>query len=97
MIDVSLTYLFDPLCGWCYGAAPAIGGLNAAKRRYRRVGADRPLRRRRRIRDERELCRPCLERRSADRPADGTAVSAKLIAATSWETAIRVSTLGLRP
>ena len=19
-----ITYLFDPLCGWCYGAAPAI-------------------------------------------------------------------------
>ncbi|MCT7374086.1 DsbA family protein [Chelativorans sp. EGI FJ00035] len=22
-----LSYLFDPLCGWCYGAAPVIGGL----------------------------------------------------------------------
>lgn len=25
-----LTYLFDPLCGWCYGAAPAIATLCAA-------------------------------------------------------------------
>ncbi|NSY99655.1 DsbA family protein [Agrobacterium tumefaciens] len=24
---IRLTYLFDPLCGWCYGAAPAIGTL----------------------------------------------------------------------
>jgi len=23
----SLTYLFDPLCGWCYGAAPALHAL----------------------------------------------------------------------
>ncbi|KRR07443.1 DsbA family protein [Bradyrhizobium valentinum] len=22
-----ITYLFDPLCGWCYGAAPALDGL----------------------------------------------------------------------
>ena len=27
---MSLTYLFDPLCGWCYGAAPALHGLLAA-------------------------------------------------------------------
>ncbi|UOO82932.1 DsbA family protein [Uruburuella testudinis] len=26
---VNLTYLFDPLCGWCYGAAPAIRLLAA--------------------------------------------------------------------
>ena len=25
-----LTYLFDPLCGWCYGAAPALRDLLAA-------------------------------------------------------------------
>src|SRR2546423_699122 len=25
--DMRVTYLFDPLCGWCYGAAPALGGL----------------------------------------------------------------------
>ncbi|CAN5144599.1 hypothetical protein BH10PSE8_BH10PSE8_09500 [soil metagenome] len=24
-----LTYLFDPLCGWCYGASPLIEGLVA--------------------------------------------------------------------
>ncbi|MDZ5699938.1 DsbA family protein [Chelativorans sp. M5D2P16] len=24
---IQLTYLFDPLCGWCYGASPAIGKL----------------------------------------------------------------------
>lgn len=24
-----LTYLFDPLCGWCYGASPALGRLSA--------------------------------------------------------------------
>ena len=24
---IQLTYLFDPLCGWCYGAAPAIETL----------------------------------------------------------------------
>jgi putative protein-disulfide isomerase len=23
----TLHYLFDPLCGWCYGAAPAVSGL----------------------------------------------------------------------
>lgn len=23
----TVTYLFDPLCGWCYGAAPVIGQL----------------------------------------------------------------------
>jgi len=26
-MDTTLYYLFDPLCGWCYGAAPAISGL----------------------------------------------------------------------
>lgn len=25
--DTTLLYLFDPLCGWCYGAAPAVLGL----------------------------------------------------------------------
>ncbi|MGJ7495256.1 DsbA family protein [Variovorax sp. RT4R15] len=25
----TLHYLFDPLCGWCYGAAPAVSGLSA--------------------------------------------------------------------
>jgi len=24
---ISVTYLFDPLCGWCYAAAPALGRL----------------------------------------------------------------------
>ena len=24
MTTKTLTYLFDPLCGWCYGASPAI-------------------------------------------------------------------------
>lgn len=26
-MNAQLTYLFDPLCGWCYGAAPAIAAL----------------------------------------------------------------------
>ncbi len=26
-MTTSLTYLFDPLCGWCYGASPAISSL----------------------------------------------------------------------
>ncbi|WAH65039.1 DsbA family protein [Xanthomonas hortorum] len=26
-MDKTLHYLFDPLCGWCYGAAPAVSGL----------------------------------------------------------------------
>jgi putative protein-disulfide isomerase len=26
-MDKTLHYLFDPLCGWCYGAAPAVFGL----------------------------------------------------------------------
>lgn len=30
MDAIRLTYLFDPLCGWCYGAAPAITRLRAA-------------------------------------------------------------------
>jgi putative protein-disulfide isomerase len=25
-----LTYLFDPLCGWCHGAAPVLAALRAA-------------------------------------------------------------------
>src|SRR5256885_10329512 len=24
-----ITYLFDPLCGWCYGASPTLEGLAA--------------------------------------------------------------------
>lgn len=27
-MDKKLHYLFDPLCGWCYGAAPALRGLS---------------------------------------------------------------------
>jgi putative protein-disulfide isomerase len=26
-MDITLHYLFDPLCGWCYGASPAISAL----------------------------------------------------------------------
>jgi putative protein-disulfide isomerase len=26
-MSTTITYLFDPLCGWCYGAAPVIGQL----------------------------------------------------------------------
>lgn len=26
-MDTSVTYLFDPLCGWCYGASPAVQRL----------------------------------------------------------------------
>lgn len=26
-MSTSVTYLFDPLCGWCYGASPVIGRL----------------------------------------------------------------------
>jgi putative protein-disulfide isomerase len=26
--DVRITYLFDPLCGWCYGAGPALEKLS---------------------------------------------------------------------
>lgn len=26
-MDITLHYLFDPLCGWCYGAAPALSAL----------------------------------------------------------------------
>lgn len=26
-MNKTLHYLFDPLCGWCYGAAPAVSGL----------------------------------------------------------------------
>ena len=29
VLEMRLTYLFDPLCGWCYGASP----LLAAARR----------------------------------------------------------------
>jgi putative protein-disulfide isomerase len=27
-MNTALTYLFDPLCGWCYGAAPALTALS---------------------------------------------------------------------
>jgi putative protein-disulfide isomerase len=30
MAERSITYLFDPLCGWCYGASPALGELQDA-------------------------------------------------------------------
>lgn len=30
MKNLNITYLFDPLCGWCYGAAPAIRALAAS-------------------------------------------------------------------
>lgn len=26
-MSTTVTYLFDPLCGWCYGALPVIGAL----------------------------------------------------------------------
>lgn len=26
-MSTTVTYLFDPLCGWCYGASPVIGAL----------------------------------------------------------------------
>lgn len=26
-MDTTLHYLFDPLCGWCYGTAPTVSGL----------------------------------------------------------------------
>ena len=28
-MSIDITYLFDPLCGWCYGASPAIAQLAA--------------------------------------------------------------------
>ncbi|MFZ3118371.1 MAG: DsbA family protein [Variovorax sp.] len=28
-MDITLHYLFDPLCGWCYGATPAISALSS--------------------------------------------------------------------
>lgn len=31
MPTVTVTYLFDPLCGWCYAAAPALKFLQAQK------------------------------------------------------------------
>ncbi|OYT91202.1 MAG: protein-disulfide isomerase [Burkholderiales bacterium PBB3] len=27
MVSIKVTYLFDPLCGWCYGASPVIQQL----------------------------------------------------------------------
>ncbi len=32
MSDPSLIYLFDPLCGWCYGAAPGLRRLQELSR-----------------------------------------------------------------
>lgn len=29
MVSPTVTYLFDPLCGWCYGASPVIQALAA--------------------------------------------------------------------
>lgn len=29
MPTITVTYLFDPLCGWCYAAAPALKFLQA--------------------------------------------------------------------
>lgn len=28
-MSIALHYLFDPLCGWCYGAAPAVAALSS--------------------------------------------------------------------
>ena len=30
MTDATVTYLFDPLCGWCYGATPMLDKLAAS-------------------------------------------------------------------
>ncbi|MDX8438905.1 DsbA family protein [Mesorhizobium australafricanum] len=30
MTDTTVTYLFDPLCGWCYGATPMLDRLAAS-------------------------------------------------------------------
>ncbi|RJT41251.1 DsbA family protein [Mesorhizobium waimense] len=30
MTDATVTYLFDPLCGWCYGATPMLDRLAAS-------------------------------------------------------------------
>jgi len=30
MINAAVTYLFDPLCGWCYGATPMLDRLAAS-------------------------------------------------------------------
>ncbi|RUZ44799.1 DsbA family protein, partial [Mesorhizobium sp. M7A.F.Ca.CA.004.05.2.1] len=30
MSNSEVTYLFDPLCGWCYGATPMLDRLSAA-------------------------------------------------------------------
>lgn len=32
MADQAFLFVFDPLCGWCYGAAPAMARLQAATR-----------------------------------------------------------------
>lgn len=33
-MNKTLHYLFDPLCGWCYGAAPAVAALLESPRVY---------------------------------------------------------------
>jgi len=30
-MDTTVTYLFDPLCGWCYGASPAVQRLGQSR------------------------------------------------------------------
>ena len=30
-MSTTVTYLFDPLCGWCYGASPAVQHLGSLK------------------------------------------------------------------
>ena len=29
--SITVTYLFDPLCGWCYAAAPALNYLQGVE------------------------------------------------------------------
>jgi protein-disulfide isomerase-like protein with CxxC motif len=40
-MKTTITYLFDPLCGWCYGAAPMIGKLS--ERYHAGAGTIRPV------------------------------------------------------
>src|SRR5690242_9054966 len=72
-LDMGITYLFDPLCGWCYGACPVLDrlallgdatlelmptGLFAGE--GARYGCT--------------ICGLCLAERPADRAPDGPAV-----------------------